>query len=290
MRFGIGTPVIAAVDPLPWEQGPGRPAVAAEIAGAADRLGYAHLTCSEHVAVPDGPYVNSSFWDPCATFGFLSAVTTSIRFVTYVLIIGLHHPLEIAKRYGTVDVLSNGRLTLGFGVGNEPLEFETLGASFDDRGERAVDALRALRVTLSRREPVYDGPFYRYADLKVDPYAVQDPVPLWLGGHTRRSLLRAIDLGDAWIPPPPGHRGPDPAKLASMLAAVDLPAGFDVGSSPGWALDPVGQPEACLDEVGRWEQAGATLMTVSFHADSAAQYLTQLEAFASIVGLDPAEP
>jgi probable F420-dependent oxidoreductase len=285
MRFGIGTPVIAAVDPSPWEQGADRPHIVAGIATAADRLGYSHLTCSEHVAVPDGPYIRSSFWDPCATFGYLSAVTTTIRFVTYVLIIGLHHPLEIAKRYGTVDVVSNGRLTLGFGVGNERLEFDTLGVPFDDRGARAEDALRALRVTLSRREPTYEGPFFRYADLMVDPYAVQERVPIWLGGHTRRSLVRAVDMGDGWIPPPPGHRGPEPTQLAAMLADVDLAPGFDVGSSPGRALDPIGEPASCLDEVGQWEQAGVTLMTVSFQAASAEEYVDQLEAFASLVGL-----
>ena len=279
----------------PWipylgEQGPGRPAVAAEIAGAADRLGHAHLTCSEHVAVPDGPYVNSSFWDPCATFGFLSAVTTSIRFVTYVLIIGLHHPLEIAKRYGTVDVLSNGRLTLGFGVGNEPLEFETLGASFDDRGERAVDALRALRVTLSRPRARLRRSVLPVRRPEGGPLRRTGPGPP-VARRTHETIATARSI---WAMP--GSPLPRVTavqilpKLASMLAAVNLPAGFDVGSSPGWALDPVGQPEACLDEVGRWEQAGATLMTVSFHADSAAAYLTQLEAFASIVGLDPAEP
>jgi len=285
MRFGIGTPIVATPDPTPWERSAG-PEQVAEIAARADRLGYAHLTCSEHVAVPDGPYSRSSFWDPCATFSFLSAVTSRIRFVTYVLIIGLHHPLQIAKRYGTVDVISAGRLTLGFGVGNERTEFDVLGASFEDRGARAEDMLRALRTTLSQRQPVYDGPYYRYRDLMVDPHTVQARVPLWLGGHTRRSLVRATTLADAWIPPPAGHRGPGPDELAALLSTVELPAGFDVGISPGAPLDALGEPGRCTEEVGRWQEAGATLMTVGFSRNSAEEFADQLEAFAELVGLE----
>ena len=284
MRFGIGTPIVATPDPSEWERTAG-PDVVAEIAARADRLGYAHLTCSEHVAVPDGPYARSSFWDPCATFSYLSAVTSHIRFVTYVLIIGLHHPLDIAKRYGTVDLISGGRLTLGVGVGNEPLEFEVLGAAFEDRGARAEDMLKALRVTLSRRQPAYDGPYFRYHGLMVDPHAVQDRVPLWVGGHTRRSLVRALELAEAWIPPPAGHRGPSPDELTALLASVDRPAGFDVGISPGAPFDPIGEPARCTDEIGRWEEAGATIMTVGFSRRSAGEFTDQLEAFAALAGL-----
>ena len=285
MRIGIGTPLVASADPDSWERGAG-PKGLADVAAAADRLGYSHLTCSEHVVVPVGhPYEHSTFWDPAATFGFLSAVTERIRLVTYVLIVGLHHPLQIAKRYGTVDMLSNGRLTLGLGVGNEPLEFNVLGAPFDDRGPRAEDALRALRACLSQRLVSYHGPYFDFDDLLVDPHAVQEHVPLWIGGHTRLSLRRAIALADAWIPPPPGHRGPSAAELATMLKTVELPAGFDVGVSPGYPLDPILQPDRCRQEIGDWAGAGATFMTVSFDHSSAEHYKDQLAAFAELGGV-----
>ena len=75
-----------------------------------------------------------------------AARTTRIRFATNVLVLGYHHPLEIAKRYGTLDRLSGGRVILGVGVGTLKEEFDLLGVPFDDRGARADDALRALKL------------------------------------------------------------------------------------------------------------------------------------------------
>ena len=86
------------------------------------------------------------YYDPLATFGALGAHTATIRFAAHVLVLGYHHPLEIAKRYGTLDVVTGGRVIVGVGVGSLQEEFELLGAPFDDRGARADDAMRALRA------------------------------------------------------------------------------------------------------------------------------------------------
>lgn len=101
------------------------------IAQAADALGYHHLTCSEHVAVPAAAAERrgAAYWDPLAVLAFVAGQTTSIRLATHVLVLGYHHPLDIAKRYGTLDRLSGGRLILGLGVGSLAAEFELLGAA-----------------------------------------------------------------------------------------------------------------------------------------------------------------
>ncbi len=108
----------------PWEDDAGIAEIAM-VAEAADRLGYHHVTCSEHVAVPfsAGEMRGAAYWDPLSTFGYLAARTTQIRLVTHVLVLGYHHPLEIAKRYGTLDRVSDGRLILGVGVGTLQEEF-----------------------------------------------------------------------------------------------------------------------------------------------------------------------
>ncbi|GFG99368.1 hypothetical protein MTIM_52470 [Mycobacterium timonense] len=143
----------------------------AQIAEAADGLGYHHLTCSEHVALPaeETGRRGTRYWDPLATFGYLAARTRRIRLATNVLVLGYHHPLEIAKRYGTLDRVSGGRLTLGVGVGSLKEEFDLLGAPFDDRGRRADDALQALRAALSAPEPEYHGEFYSLAAWSSTP-------------------------------------------------------------------------------------------------------------------------
>ncbi|HKA03686.1 MAG TPA: LLM class flavin-dependent oxidoreductase, partial [Acidimicrobiales bacterium] len=153
MRLGIATPIVVRFPGThaEWERDAGI-AELTEIAVAGDRLGYHHLGCSEHVAVPAALEAvrGATYWDPLATLGYLAAHTQRLRLLTNVLVLGYHHPLDIAKRYGTLDVVSGGRLILGVGVGTLREEFELLDASFDDRGARADDALAALRASLSR--------------------------------------------------------------------------------------------------------------------------------------------
>ena len=106
MRLGLVTPVLTLLPRAHarWEED-GDIDDVARIVVAADALGYHHVTCSEHIAIPtDVAKVRGGrYWDPLATFGYLAAKTTQIRFATYVLVLGYHHPLAIAKRYGTLD-------------------------------------------------------------------------------------------------------------------------------------------------------------------------------------------
>src|SRR5438309_8579133 len=184
MRVGVTTPVLSLLPRAHarWEEDAGLAEVV-EIATALDRLGYHHLTCSEHVAIP-APIAavrGGRYWDPLATFGYLAARTERIRLATHVLVLAYHHPLEIAKRYGTLDRVCGGRLILGVGVGSLREEFDLLGAPFEDRGPRADDALRALHASLSQTEPAYQGDHYRYDGLVVDPCSPQERVPIWVG-------------------------------------------------------------------------------------------------------------
>ena len=203
MKLSVGTPVVT-MNPAahaPWEEGASIAEIA-RVAETADRLGYHHLTCSEHIALPAAEIDRrgARYWDPLATFGYLAARTQQIRFATFVLVLPYHHPLEIAKRYGTLDKVSDGRVILGVGVGTLKEEFDLIGVPYDDRGPRGDDALRALRASLSNPEPAYHGDFYDFDGMVVDPCAVQDHVPIWVGGRTLRSLRRAASLADGWCP------------------------------------------------------------------------------------------
>lgn len=282
MRLGINSPVVTAVPGVhsPWERGAGIEELGA-VAEAADRLGFDHLTCSEHVAVPaDLAQVRGgTYWDPLATFGYLAARTRRIRFATQVLVLGYHHPLALAKRYGTLDRVSGGRLVLGLGVGSLEEEFRLLGAPFEGRGAIADDAVAALRASLSRREPAYHGEHFDYEGLVVEPHAVQDRVPLWIGGRTPRSLRRAVTHGDGWVP-----FGLPLERLGEMVGAASLPEGFEVVLSAGRPLDPSGDVEGTGEALRKVVRAGATLVSVSLTARSAGHYVEQLEALAALAG------
>ena len=261
-----------------WERGASVGDLA-EIARVADELGFDHLTCAEHIAIPPDESAGRglTYWDPLATLAFLAARTTGIRLATSVLVLGYHHPLEIAKRYGTLDVLSGGRVVLGVGVGSLAREFDVLGVPFDDRGERAEDAIAALRASLSTTRPAYAGRFYRFQDLAVQPCAVQPHVPIWVGGRTLRSLRRAARLADGWMP-----FGLNTSELADMLARVDTPAGFEVVLPTGHSIDPICDPARTANRLTRLLDAGATAVTCSVAANSVSHYCRQLAALRDI--------
>jgi probable F420-dependent oxidoreductase len=281
VKLGILTPVLTLVPRghARWEAD-GTIADVARIAQAADRLGYDHLTCSEHVAVPETAVDvrGGRYWDPLPTFGYLAAVTEHIRFTTNVLVLGYHHPMAVAKRYGTLDRVSNGRLVLGLGVGTLEEEFALLDAPFADRGARADDALRALRAALSTAVPSYAGEYYAFDGMVLDPTPLQAHVPFWIGGRSARSLRRAVELADGWCP-----FWLDPAKAKEWLARHDLPAGFEVILQTDVAVDPSGAPDEARAAAQRLTDAGATVLSLRFVHHSVDHYIEQLEAMAQLV-------
>lgn len=290
MRYGIITPVAIANPRVvnAWELEAGIDELAA-IARAADRLGYHHLTASNHVAIPHAaaPRRGRRYWDPAVTLGYVAAITARIRLATYVLVLGYHHPLEIVKRYGTLDLVSGGRLVLGLGVGSLAEEFALLGRDFARRGEAAREAIAAIRASFGKREPEYHGRFYDYAGVTVEPSGVQADVPIWIGGRTARSLRRAVELdADAWVP-----FALEPETVRDLLArARSTPAWarrsrpLAVGLAPEPPLDPLRDAGAVRAAIERHAACGATFLNLRLQSDSLAHHLEQLEAFVRIAG------
>lgn len=286
MRFGLTTPVVTMVPRThaAWERDAGVAEIR-QIAITADRLGYSHLSCSEHVGIPvdvADQHRGSRYYDPAATLGYVAACTGRIRLLTHVLVLPYHHPLAVAKTYGTLDTLSGGRVTLGVGVGSLREEFDLLGIAFEDRGARYEDALRALRAALGRPEPAYDGTHYRFAGFRIDPCAVQPRLPLWIGGRSARSLRRALTFGDGWDP-----FGLTLAQLRELLGRARESGGwradFDVVLSPErpLALETAADLDAARETVAAYAAAGATAMNLRFVHHSLAHYLECLERFAA---------
>ncbi|KZS57497.1 LLM class F420-dependent oxidoreductase [Mycobacterium kansasii] len=279
-KLSIATPVVTMLPGVSadWENHASVEDLA-QIAEAADRLGYHHLTCSEHIALPKAEKRRrgTRYWDPLATLGYLAARTRRIRLATHVLVLGYHHPLEIAKRYGTLDTVSGGRLILGMGVGSLEEEFHLIGAPFADRGARADDALRALRSALSVPEPAYHGEFYSFDGMVVDPCAVQSHVPIWVGGRTLRSLRRSVTLADGWAPFNVSLR-----QAREWLSRFEIRPGFEVVLTPAAPLDPIGEPQLTRDVLAETAAHGATTICATFIHSCLTHYLENLQALAEV--------
>jgi probable F420-dependent oxidoreductase len=289
LRLGIVTPVIhinPRFGPPNWES-TGSIDDVITVARAAEADGYEWVSASEHVGIPEeatgarGP----RYWDPITALSFMAANTTRIRLLSHVVVLSYHHPLEIVKRWGTLDVASGGRVILGVGVGSLKQEFDTLGHQFEGRGPRGDDSIRAIRASWGVRVPSYRGTHFDFADLIVEPSGMDRPLEIWIGGRTRRSLRRAIELGDAWIP---FKLKLD--ELRAMLGDPEIKDLMDRRSSPldlifppEPPVDPLSEPEAVRAFIASYVDAGATGFSMRFDHDSRDHYIEQMGAFAEIV-------
>ncbi len=289
MKMGIVTPVLhmnPRFDPPGWEETGSVEDVVA-IARAAEAAGMDWVACSEHIGIPESAsgIRGGRYFDPFTTLGFIAAHTERVGLLTHMTVLPYHHPLEIVKRLGTLDLLSHGRVILGVGVGSLQPEFELLGHQFEGRGARSDDAIRAIRAAWGVRVPVYEGDHYKFSGFIVEPSGLARHVKVWVGGRTKRSLRRAVELGDAWMP-----FRLELDELGSMLrepAVRELIGNreetLDMIFAPEPPADPIGAPDAMRQTFRAYASAGATGLSMRFRHDSRSHYVEQMEAAIALV-------
>jgi alkanesulfonate monooxygenase SsuD/methylene tetrahydromethanopterin reductase-like flavin-dependent oxidoreductase (luciferase family) len=205
------------------------------------------------------------------------------------IVLPYHHPLEIVKRMGTLDLLSQGRVILGVGVGSLTKEFVLLGHQFDGRGPKADDAIRAIQASWGKRVPTYQGSHYSFEGMIVEPSGLEREVPIWVGGKSMRSLKRAIALGHAWMPfrltLDDLHATLENPVVRELLAKRqdEHRAPLDFIFAPEPLIDPVGEPSKTASFLASYRDVGATGLSLRFHHTSKAHYMEQLDATCAIV-------
>ena len=192
MQFGIHLPQVGR------KAGPESIQAAAR---EAEALGYDNVWVNDHLAVPaDADYPPSPyFYEPVVTLTWAAAATNRIGLGTSVLILPLRHPVHLAKELATLDLLSQGRLIVGAGVGWLEGEFEALGVPFAERGARTDETIRMLRACWGEDPVSYRGEVIA-ATLTEVPTQPQPGrrIPIWIGGNSGAALRRAVALGDGW--------------------------------------------------------------------------------------------
>jgi probable F420-dependent oxidoreductase len=191
------------------------PELVVHLAQTAERCGVESLWTVEHVVIPVGykstyPYDPSGripapeqlpLPDPLAWLAYAAAVTKTIKLATGILILPQRHPLYVAKEVATIDVLSQGRVILGIGVGWLEEEFQALGIPFQERAARTAEAVRAMRSLWKDEAAPFHGKFYRWDAVESHPKPIQKPgVPIVVGGHTEMAARRAARYGDGFFP------------------------------------------------------------------------------------------
>jgi probable F420-dependent oxidoreductase len=181
------------------------PAAAGAVARAAEEAGYESLWTAEHVVLPD-PQVPPSpvpartpFLDPAVSLGYVAAHTRTIRLATGIIILPQRNPVVLAKELASVDVLSGGRLIFGIGAGYLRPEFDAIGASFEDRGERTDEYLEAIQALWSQEKPRFAGRFVSFEGIDAQPRPIQKPhPPIVVGGMSPPALRRSVRYGNGW--------------------------------------------------------------------------------------------
>ncbi|GIX49001.1 MAG: F420-dependent oxidoreductase [Candidatus Tectimicrobiota bacterium] len=214
--------------------------------------------------------------------------TERVRLGSSVLILGHRNPVVMAKMLATIDVLSNGRLICGVGVGWWREEFAALGVPFADRGRRADEMLRLFKVLWTEEAPRFEGEFYRVHDIGFAPKPVQKPhPPLWIGGHSQAALRRAVGLGDGW------HASNlSPAELRQHLEQLQRVA--DIAGRPlaqltlslRLRLPPEmveDSRQALIDRLCAYKALGLSHLVLDFRRDDLAQMLETLDFLATEV-------
>jgi probable F420-dependent oxidoreductase len=178
---------------------------AARVARAAEAAGFESLWGGEHVVLPDPQAPPSPLApgdrivDPVVALAFVAAHTSRIRLGTGIIILPQRNPLVLAKELATLDVMSNGRLIVGIGVGYLEPEFRALGAPFEERGRVTDEYLAAMRAIWTEERPAYRGRFAAFERVQAHPQPVQKPTPpIVIGGHTKAAFRRAVAHGHGW--------------------------------------------------------------------------------------------
>ena len=196
-----------------------------DLAQAVEDMGFDYIVAWDHVLGADvsyhtpwaGPDTLVPIHEPFVLFGFLAACT---RRVGLTAVIGLpqRQTALVAKQAAEVDVLTEGRLRLGVALGWVAPEFEALNEDFSTRGRRVEEQIDLLRALWTQAVVDFDGDRHRVDHLGISPLPVQQPIPIWIGGHAQASLRRVAPSKAANRPPARRYRirSPRPLRPAGL--------------------------------------------------------------------------
>jgi len=132
------------------------------------------------------PAYACTWLEPVALLAALAGVTRTIKLGTMVLVLAAPHPAYFAKEWATLDLVSGGRSILGVGVGWHEEEFGLMGVPHKERGRRMDEMLEAVTALWAGDRVSYDGKYYKFRDLTIDPKPLQEPhPPIWIGGGSQ---------------------------------------------------------------------------------------------------------
>ena len=138
--------------------------------------------------------------DPLTTLAFIAANTSKVNLGTCIIDIVFHNPITLAKEFTTIDILSEGRMICGFGIGWSKDEYLAANIPYEKRGERANEMLQAMKKVWTDDIVEFNGNFYKIPKSIINPKPVQKPHPkILLGGFSSKTFERMVKYADGYI-------------------------------------------------------------------------------------------
>jgi probable F420-dependent oxidoreductase len=244
-----------------------------DYAQAAQDLGFEHIVTSDHVlgADPAGhpgwsrPQVHTTVvHEPFVLLGFISGIAPKLGLLTSVVILPQRQTALVAKQAAEVDVLSDGKLRLGVGIGWNPVEFEGLNENFKNRARRFEEQFDLMRKLWTEQSLSYNGEHHTITSAGISPLPIQRPIPLWVGASAEAAVKRATRIADGYLPLAPiiGTSGFEETmeKVRGWLQEAGRdPASFGVEARLNATT---GTPDDWRKTVEQWRGLGATHLSV----------------------------
>jgi probable F420-dependent oxidoreductase len=242
------------------------------LARAAEDAGYDSMIVPDSICYPmhsDSVYPfnpdgsrefleDKPFLEPFSLIPALGAVTTRLRFTTFVLKLPVRDPVLTAKQATSVAVLTGGRLVLGVGVSPWREDYEVLGIPWAGRGRRMDEEIDILRGLTAGGYFEYHGRVFDLPPVKIAPVPAE-PIPVLIGGHSDAALRRAARAGDGWM-----HGGGDPADLPGLLDKLARFRREEGTESRPFEIHVISADAYTPDGVRRLEDQGVTDLIVGF--------------------------
>jgi probable F420-dependent oxidoreductase len=162
-----------------------------------------HISSGSDEALESHP--DPDFYEAMTTLAYLAPIVPSVRIGVACAVVPCRNPVQLAKQVATLDVLCEGRLDFGVGIGSpatiKSREYEVLGVDRRMRGKIADDYIQAMQAVWTSHPSSYQGRFISFRDAEIYPKPRQKPYPpLWVGGWTEAAMTRTARFGDGWLP------------------------------------------------------------------------------------------
>ena len=210
--------------------------------------GFEYFSAGEHFMRGDPPAPSHASLPVLAV---AAGATTRLRILSSIVLAPFYHPLMLARTTATLDAASNGRLTLGVGIGGEyPAEFENSGLNVNQRGRRTDECLEVMRRLWQGEKVDFSGRHFNLEGAMINPLPTQKPhPPIWVSGRRDPAMRRAARFGNGWVPyffDPPRYR--DSVEKIHSFAAEEgrTLEGFQWAFFPYISLYPTEQEAAAV--------------------------------------------